>query len=143
MLCDPPGGFFLHLGKHPFQNRPLFFADISGQTGFPPALNGFQKRKQLQCLLCRIQLHDALVLLKGCSGNEAVLLQNGRLPRHIAFVDADDGSKLVLRDAGIGTDLAGMTGFETHGRQRFRAVLGTAAGNLGNIADDLRHGTAS
>ena len=91
-------------------------------------------------ILGGVELHDALVRGGGGPGEEALFLQRGGLPGHVALVDADALGQLILGNAGIGADLRQVTGmacFKPHGRKLIQPILSAATGKFGDIPDDL------
>lgn len=136
----------LHLSQQSRQQLQLRLGQIPGDAVLPTLEDAGDLRQQVQGLLGGMQLHDPLVGSGGNPGDEAILLQTGCLPGHVALVDADALGELVLRDAGMGADLreiAGMAGLQTHGCQAVGPILSTTAGDFCNITDDLRHGVSS
>ena len=145
-VCHIVGGTGFHFGQKAAELFNFLRGQGAGDAAFPALEDLGELGKQFQRLFCGVKLHDTLIRAGGLADDEAFLFQNYGMAGNIALVDADALGELVLGNAGGGADfreLAGVDGFQPHGRQTVNAVLHTAAGNLNNVTDDLGHGIPS
>ena len=141
-LLHPVGGAGFELFQHGNQGFSLRPGEILGDEGLPAAEDpgdlrhggqGFFRGKDLDC---------PFVLRRGTALQESVLLQNHKLPGHIALIDKNAPGELILGDAGAGADgvqIAGMAGFEVQRNQFLLAVESGAAGDVSDMVHQIWH----